>query len=313
MQRCHACQHEFTASDIAAGKCPGCGAEIPLLVRRWFQDKTEPEEGEKSESPEPSRPALDESLDILLADDSSERPVEAPPSDLMQTIDTGLSDTHAGETVERAIESASPKPESQAPGQPAPGVTKPKPPTIDDRIDGTIEFDAPEEQSSSKPTIEEPLHRATHPIEADFTIDFGGDDPDLNAHMTSEWASAVAPELKQSQTLRQSGTVSEFISKNARSSLPVKNRSVRKSKAEGEMTPLIPGDIPDYELLELIRTSRRSRGPWRSRCSSRAQRSAPRRATNSSPRRWSPATWIIRTSFRSTTWAPTTRAPSSTR
>ncbi|TWT29590.1 Serine/threonine-protein kinase PknD [Posidoniimonas corsicana] len=226
MSRCQACQNELDRAQVDAGRCAECGAAIPASVRQQHLASDQKATVDSAES-----------IDLVIEPDDP-----APADDPKQTIDISESDTHA--TVELT------------PDQPS--APAPKHPTIDDRIDATVEFDAPTgsgpDAAARQTTPGAGGAGSTHPMHADFTIDFGGDDPDLSAHMSSEWGLSVAPEFKQNQTIRQSGTVNEFISKNTRSSLPVKNRSLKLKVDDesGEMMPLVPGDVPDYELLDMI-------------------------------------------------------------
>ncbi|TWT77631.1 Serine/threonine-protein kinase PknD [Posidoniimonas polymericola] len=230
MQRCHACQHELDQPQIDAGRCAACGAAVPASLRvRPPQDDPQA--------------TVDSAESFELIVDDQDAPAD---DDAQKTIDLSSSDTHPTVNI------------------------RPKNPTIADRGDATVEFDSlsldagpasnptvqgtPGGGAGEGATVEGAGGRSTHPMHGDFTIDFGGEDPDLSAHMSSEWGLSVAPGFKQNQTLRQSGTVNEFISKNTRSTLQVKNRSLRLKvdESEGEMTPLVPGEVPDYELLDMI-------------------------------------------------------------
>lgn len=219
MTRCHACQQELTDAALAAQRCQNCGAPLMSAGQATVDTFT---------------------IDPTLTD-----------ADQGQTVELSVDDTHGDPPPSEQPKQPEPSDEVQQPDQP------PKSPTVVDHGDMTIEFDQPP-TAGPTPTLEQGAEqpgagRGTKPINADFTIDFGGDDPDLTTHMTGEWASAVSEGGDAGQTLRQSGTINEFIAKNTRSSLPIKNRSLRQTTpGSGQILPMTPGDVPDYELLEMI-------------------------------------------------------------
>lgn len=231
MQRCHACQHELDDDALQAGRCPECGAGIPLIARRRVSDKTDrPPPGD---DPAHQRTLPDEPGRVQATTRPDDQEGSPNDPDNKATAD----DIQSAGSGDTKADDAPPNKQGK------------KARTVDDRVDATVEFQG---SASAPPSGEAPGRRPTMPMRGDFTIDFGGADPDLSRHMTSEWAAAVSPGLHQNQTLRQSGTVNESAAGKSRTSLPVKNRSVRQRSGDSGMTPLMPGDVPDYELLEMI-------------------------------------------------------------
>ncbi|MCA9239839.1 MAG: protein kinase [Planctomycetales bacterium] len=229
MHRCHACRRELSEESLAGGRCVECGAVQPVVARRR-----------------------------VARGDSELEQFDAPKS----TVRLGEALSTNPEHMD--LSGTNPVMPFDAP--------QPKAPTIDDRCDATVDFgavdpDKPTELRLTNPqgaapggdtevlrgdAANEGEHRETQQM-GEFAIDFGGDDPDLGAHMTNEWASIMSFDVRPSQTIRQSGTVNEFIARNTRSTLPIKSRTVRQRDADdSDMTPLPYGDVPDYELLEMI-------------------------------------------------------------
>ncbi len=122
---------------------------------------------------------------------------------------------------------------------------EPKSPTIDERIDATLEFQPPRD-ADEPATGGKPKGRSTHTIEQDLTIEFNLSPADAQK-LSSQWSGTFDPNAKQGQTIRQKETVTGF-----RSSLPVKSRYVREKRKAGSAPPKSPAEVPDYELLHII-------------------------------------------------------------
>jgi WD40 repeat protein len=227
MRICHACQTELDATSLAVGRCVHCGVVIRSLAQRTLDDKHSlhvPKPGAEDDDPE-------ESIDLEMLDESHiGATLQFSPVDTKQNV---------------------PPKDSAAPPGKASDPER-KFPTVSERTDRTIEFQSPEDAArDSASTIDStdiPNPRRTHPIESDLTIDLESLPPEERKRLESEWGGTLTPGSRQGQTIRQKDTVSGH-----RSSLPVKSRFIRdKQKGDAGPRPTSPGEVPDYELLEVI-------------------------------------------------------------
>lgn len=225
MRICHACQHELDEASLAAGRCAHCGASTRKLVERTILDTRmlrQPSDGGESPEAASSDAGADESIDIELAGSGQAG----------RTIEAGQSDTSGGPV--------SPEDPQHAPAD-EPASPDRKFPTVPDRSDMTMEF----QPSPGATAGDKPPGHPTHTLESDMTVDLGP--PADPQQVESQWRGTVDPSTNQSQTIRQKETMTGF-----RSSLPVKSRYVREKKGEPSAVPHAPGEVPDYELLDII-------------------------------------------------------------
>ncbi len=243
MRFCHACQQELDSASYAVGRCANCGVVIRSIAQRTLEDKK-------------------------LLHPTSLDEVDSQPS--LESIDLDLTESNdCGATID-----IPPELPGGAPSEATKSGPQRKSPTLTDRADMTIEFDAsatvePEavgsasgedssmtgqaksesarDSASTIDSIDQPSPRRTHAIDSDLTLDLASLPPEERKRLESEWGSTFTPGSRQGQTIRQKDTITSH-----RSSLPVKSRFVRERQKNGEPRPASPNDVPDYELLEVI-------------------------------------------------------------
>jgi WD40 repeat protein/serine/threonine protein kinase len=228
MRTCHACKRELEERSLAAGRCAHCGAVVIKISKRTIEDRrflSESDSNNPTISDVGKKSADKGSLDIEITDtDSPGATIEMSFSDLGRGKDEADDSPPAGAQTIDVV---------------------PKSPTVDERIDATLEFQPP-------PDANEPANggkskgRSTHTIEQDLTLEFNISPADAQK-LSSQWSGTFDPNAKQGQTIRQKETVTGF-----RSSLPVKSRYVREKRKAGSAPPKSAAEVPDYELLDII-------------------------------------------------------------
>jgi serine/threonine protein kinase len=216
MRFCHSCQQELDSASLASGRCASCGTVLRTVAQRTVEDKKL-----LHQPPAGAGQATEDSIDLDI-------------------VESGQS--------------------ADAPSENKLSGPQRKSPTISDRIDRTIEFqpDADDNEPSqdastrdSSATIDSAEFsspRRTLPIDSDLTIDLASLPPEERKRLESEWGNTLTPGSRQGQTIRQKDTITSH-----RSSLQVKSRFIRERKKNGTpQPPASPGEVPDYELLEVI-------------------------------------------------------------
>lgn len=186
-------------------------------------------EGKPPGRPE-DRTLADESLDLEIVDsrilDTSNRETYEATS---ATSNSGASSTDASSARER------------------------KSPTVTERGDMTVELPSSADSTSAArgdqngTSSAKPTRRSTRSPMSDKTIDLAISPSDAE-HISMQWDGVVDARSRPGQTLRQKETVTGY-----RSSLQVKSRYLRSRDTGAQrLTHHAPGEVPDYELLDII-------------------------------------------------------------
>jgi WD40 repeat protein/serine/threonine protein kinase len=258
MRTCHACNRELDSAAIQAGQCPHCGTIQRKIAQRTLDDSKLRDPGGKAKDIELIIEG-DESLELELTDtDRGGRTIEQ--SHFFDLDEYQKNKPPSGEqTARQPGDPASQKPktptvpdrndmtmefEALPPADPTP-ANRPKTPTVADRNDMTMEFQSPQPEAATGEPPKKKRH-STHSLESDKTIDLDMSPADAR-HLDSQWRATIDPDVTQGQTIRQRETVTGF-----RSSLPVKSRYVREKRKAGMEPPKTLAEVPDYELLDII-------------------------------------------------------------
>jgi hypothetical protein len=227
MRICHACKRELETTSLSSGRCRHCGAAVVHIVaQRTIGDKFSPQKPQADMGAGAGETLTAPTIDQPLVETDESAP----------TLVLGQSDT-AGQTA--TIDSTD-----------IPGATSSTPerksPTVGDRSDLTVELPATPDPRQQAGPPKKPGRGSTHTFESERTVDL--DVPPADAqHVESQWGGTFGAGSHQGQTIRQRETVTGF-----RSSLPVKSRYVREKRREDTHTAAAPGEIPDYELLDIL-------------------------------------------------------------
>jgi len=219
------------ASALTEAKCPHCGAILHRPAQRTVDH---------------NQFLRDRNLPTIGLNDAT---INVNPE---ESVDLELTDTdQGGQTVDLGALTVDSGSDFFGEAPPAPAETGqgvPKSPTVGDRSDLTMQFDAlPPEATPEEPPTKKNRH-STHTLESDRTIDLEMS-PDEARHLDSQWGGTIELGAKQGQTIRQRETITGF-----RSSLPVKSRYIREKRKTPDLSPAPKSlaEVPDYELLDII-------------------------------------------------------------
>jgi WD40 repeat protein len=229
MSACPNCQHDMDEAATQAGRCPACGAVVRQLPRRNIAERT----GLEKSSPEPpSPPTVTPGPEQTIP---NFRAIGDAPS-ASDENNWFLAD-EAPEATHRSNEATIDLERRELAGSSSETLASFELSSL-----GIVEL--PEGSSGDGPK--------TVAFNAEQTIQFlGGSSGVDDSALTSHWEGTIAGNPTDANvTIKQKETISgTFVSS---SSLIVKSRTVRPSGVAPSMTPMSPGDAPDYELLNVI-------------------------------------------------------------